>query len=95
MSFKFCLYSDIHGQIPQLDAVEAAVEKENPDKIVVIGDLVGLGPEPAEIAQRMKDRPWIDVIVGNVDLWVTRKVWEKPAPGMDVPDDANDTGTYG
>ena len=32
MSFKFCLYSDIHGQTPQLDAVEAEVSKENPDK---------------------------------------------------------------
>ena len=80
MSFKFCLYSDIHGQIPQLEAVEAGVEKENPDKIVVIGDLVGLGPEPGEIVQRMIDRPWIDVIVGNVDLWVTRKVWENAKP---------------
>ena len=76
MSFKFCLYSDIHGQIPQLDAVEAEVEKENPDKTVVFGDLVGLGPEPGDIVQRMMDRPWIDVIVGNVDLWGTRKVWE-------------------
>ncbi|HIN75394.1 MAG TPA: metallophosphatase family protein, partial [Rhodospirillales bacterium] len=55
MSFKFCLYSDIHGQIPQLDAVEAEVEKENPDKTVVIGDLVGLGPEPGDIVQRMMD----------------------------------------
>lgn len=80
MSFKFCLYSDIHGQIPQLDAVEAAVEKENPDKIIVIGDLVGLGPEPGEIVQRMKDRPWIDVVVGNVDRWVTRNVWEWGEP---------------
>ena len=80
MSFKFCLYSDIHGQIPQLEAVEAEVEKENPDKTVVIGDLVGLGPEPGEIVQRMMDRPWIDVIVGNVDLWVTRKVWETENP---------------
>ena len=80
MSFKFCLYSDIHGQIPQLDAVEAEVEKENPDKTVVIGDLVGLGPEPGDIVQRMMDRPWIDVIVGNVDLWVTRKVWETVKP---------------
>ena len=80
MSFKFCLYSDIHGQIPQLEAVEAEVEKENPDKTVVIGDLVGLGPEPGDIVQRMMDRPWIDVIVGNVDLWVTRKVWETVKP---------------
>ena len=43
--------------------------------MIVIGDLVGLGPEPGDIVQRMMDRP-IDVIVGNVDLWVTRKVWE-------------------
>ncbi|MBO33918.1 MAG: hypothetical protein CMM74_13245 [Rhodospirillaceae bacterium] len=80
MSFKFCLYSDIHGQIPQLNAVEDAVVKENPDKVVVIGDLVGLGPEPAEIVQRMIDRPKIDVVIGNVDLWVTRKVWETKTP---------------
>ena len=63
-----------------MDAVEAEVEKENPDKTVVIGDLVGLGPEPGDIVQRMMDRPWIDVIVGNVDLWVTRKVWETVKP---------------
>ena len=80
MSFKFCLYSDIHGQIPQLEAVEAGVKKENPDKVIVIGDLVGLGPEPGDIVQRMMDRPEIDVIVGNVDLWVTRKVWETTKP---------------
>ena len=80
MSYKFCLYSDIHGQIPQLEAVEKGVEKENPDKIVVIGDLVGLGPEPGEIVQHFMDKPWIDVVVGNVDLWVTRKVWETTKP---------------
>ena len=68
MSFKFCLYSDIHGQIPQLDAVEAEVEKENPDKTVVIGDLVGLGPEPGDIVQRMMDRPWIDVILSLIHI---------------------------
>ena len=80
MTYKFCLYSDIHGQIPQLEAVEKGVEKENPDKIVVIGDLVGLGPEPGEIVQHFMDKPWIDVVVGNVDLWVTRKVWETTKP---------------
>ena len=80
MSYKFCLYSDIHGQIPQLEAVEKGVEKENPDKIVVIGDLVGLGPEPGEIVQHFMDKPWIDVVVGNVDLCVTRKVWETTKP---------------
>ncbi len=80
MSFKYCLYSDIHGQIALLDAVEERVAAENPDKVIVIGDLVGLGPNPEVIVQRMMDRPEIDIVVGNVDLWVTRKVWETTKP---------------
>lgn len=78
--FRFCLYSDIHGQVPQLEAVEAAVEKENPDKIIVIGDLIGLGPEPGEIVQRMMDRPWIEVVVGNVDLWSVNELYKTMKP---------------
>ncbi|MDA0241713.1 MAG: metallophosphoesterase family protein [Proteobacteria bacterium] len=80
MSFKWVLYSDIHGQIPQLDAVQEAVKKEEADKVVVIGDLVGLGPEPAEVIERIKGMPEIEVIIGNVDLWVTRNVWEWGEP---------------
>lgn len=68
MRFRYCLYSDIHGQVPQLEAVERAVAKEKPDKVIVPGDLIGLGPEPDKIVQHFMERPGIDVIVGNVDL---------------------------
>ena len=77
MSIRYALYSDIHAQIPQLEAVEAAVAKESPDKIIVIGDLIGLGPDPGEIVQRFMDRPEIEVISGNVDLWSANKTYEK------------------
>lgn len=80
MKMRYCLYSDIHGQIPQLEAVEAAVAKENPDKTIVIGDLVGLGPDPEVIVQRMMDRPEIDVIAGNVDLWAAQRLDETMTP---------------
>ena len=80
MKVRYCLYSDIHGQIPQLEAVEAEVAKESPDKIIVIGDLVGLGPEPEAIVQRMMDRPEIDVIAGNVDLWAAKRLDETMTP---------------
>ncbi len=76
MNYKYCLYSDIHGQKLNMDAVEEKLFAENPDKVLNLGDQVGLGPDPAEVVQRLMDRPEIDVIVGNVDLWVTRKVWE-------------------
>ena len=80
MRFRYCLYSDIHGQVPQMEAVEKAVARENPDKVIVAGDLVGLGPEPDKIVQHFMGRPDIDVIVGNVDLWVANKVDEKTPP---------------
>jgi predicted phosphodiesterase len=77
---KFALYSDIHAQIPQLDAVQAAVAKENVDKVIVIGDLVMLGPDSDKVVQRLMDSPEIDVIVGNLDLWVVNKRWETHEP---------------
>lgn len=78
---KFALYSDIHSQIPQLDAVQEAVARENVDKEIVVGDLTMLGPDPAKVVDRfMVDRPEVDVVVGNLDLWVTDKRWETHQP---------------
>ncbi len=77
---KFALYSDIHAQIPQLDAVQAAVARENVDKVIVIGDLVMLGPDSDKVVQRLMDSPEIDVVVGNLDLWVVNKRWETHEP---------------
>lgn len=78
---KFALYSDIHAQVPQLDAVQEAVAKEKPDKEIVIGDLIMLGPDPEKIVDRFRvERPEVTVVVGNLDLWVTNKRWETAQP---------------
>ena len=49
---KWVLYSDIHAQIPQLDAVQEAIKKENADREIIIGDLIHLGPQPSEVIER-------------------------------------------
>ncbi|MFT5181437.1 MAG: putative phosphodiesterase [Alphaproteobacteria bacterium] len=77
---KFVLYSDIHAQMPQLEAVQAAVDAEKADKEVVIGDLLMLGPSPSEVVDNIRSRPNTDVVVGNLDLWVTDKRWETHEP---------------
>ncbi len=77
---KFVLYSDIHGQIAQLDAVQEQVAKENADKEIIIGDLVMLGPDPGPVIDRFRGRKDVDVIVGNLDLWVVDKHWETKEP---------------
>lgn len=63
-----------------MEAVQKAVAGENPDKIIVAGDLVGLGPEPEKVVQHFMERPEIDVIVGNIDLWVANKLDEIMKP---------------
>ncbi|MDH5749828.1 MAG: metallophosphatase family protein [Rhodospirillales bacterium] len=77
---KFALYSDIHAQVPQLEAVQAAVDKENVDKEIVIGDLIMLGPEPEVVVENIRNRPNCDVVVGNLDLWAVNKRWETHKP---------------
>jgi Icc-related predicted phosphoesterase len=77
---KICLYSDIHAQLPQLEAVQAAVDKENPDREIVIGDLIMLGPDPAEVVDNIMNRAKATTVVGNLDLWVVNKRWETHEP---------------
>ena len=77
---KFVLYSDIHAQLPQLEAVQAEIDKENADKEIVIGDLIMLGPQPSEVVDNIRARANTDVVVGNLDLWVVDKRWETHEP---------------
>ena len=58
---------DIHGNLPALDAVLAAIEPEGPDLIVVGGD-VAAGPLPAATIARLMDLgPRARFVRGNAD----------------------------
>jgi diadenosine tetraphosphatase ApaH/serine/threonine PP2A family protein phosphatase len=50
---KVVLLSDIHANLEALDAVIRAVEKEKPDRIVCLGDVVGYGPDPDACVERI------------------------------------------
>ena len=47
--------SDIHGNLPALEAVLAEIDGEGVDQIVVVGDTVH-GPWPAEVADLLVER---------------------------------------
>ena len=57
--------SDIHGNLPALEAVLADVEREGLEKIVVVGDTVS-GPWPAEVFDLLDAKGAIHVR-GNAD----------------------------
>jgi len=61
--------SDIHGNLPALRAVFAAIHSL-PDMIIVAGDLVGFGPQPAEVIDLLRSQG-CSFVKGNVDDYVS------------------------
>ena len=49
---KLALLSDIHSNLEALDAVLEALP--DVDRIIVLGDIVGYGPEPNEVIERLQ-----------------------------------------
>ncbi len=67
---KYALISDIHGNLPALDAVLAEIGRlRDIDATFHLGDLVGYAPWPNEVVQRLRDRG-ISGIAGNYDSTV-------------------------
>jgi putative phosphoesterase len=58
--------SDIHGNLPALEAVLAEFEREKPDLIVVCGD-VASGPMPAETIELLETLSRARFVGGNAD----------------------------
>lgn len=66
---KIILFSDIHANIPALEAVLADIDVRKPDAIYCLGDLVGYNIWPNEVIAAIRDRG-ISTIAGNHDLKV-------------------------
>ncbi len=63
---RIALFSDIHANLPALQAVLADIDRKNPDLIYCLGDLVGYAPFPNEVIQEIRKRN-IPTIAGNYD----------------------------
>ncbi len=63
---KIALFSDIHANLPALEAFFADVESRKPDAIYCLGDLVGYNIWPNEVINEIRKRG-IATIAGNYD----------------------------
>jgi predicted phosphodiesterase len=66
---RVAVISDIHANLHALTAVLEDVEREGPDRIWCLGDLVGYGPRPNECCRVVQERVQLS-LVGNHDLVV-------------------------
>ena len=62
----FAVFSDVHGNLPALEAILADVEHRRVTHTICLGDLVGYGPSPNEVALLVRDRS-IPTLMGNYD----------------------------
>jgi predicted phosphodiesterase len=61
--------SDIHANLEALEAVLAHIDQRGITRIICLGDLVGYGPNPQEVVQRVRERSILSV-VGNHEMGV-------------------------
>jgi hypothetical protein len=62
------LISDIHGNLPALDAVLAKLDEEAVDRLICLGD-IAVGPWPSDTVKRVAALDCA-CIVGNWDAWM-------------------------
>jgi putative phosphoesterase len=63
---RIVIVSDVHSNLPALEAVLADLAGVRPDLVVHGGDLVLGGPHPVEVADRIRELGWPGVL-GNTD----------------------------
>lgn len=69
---KIALFSDIHANLPSLEAFFKDVDKRGVDSIYCLGDLVGYNIWPNEVIAEIRKRK-IPTIAGNYDFGIGRK----------------------
>lgn len=63
---KIAFFSDIHANLPALEAVLKDIDQQKPDFIYCLGDLVGYNVWPDEVTAEIRRRA-IPTIAGNYD----------------------------
>ena len=63
------LISDIHANLPALEAVLSAVRRHHPDRILSLGDQINLGPSPREVLSLLKENG-VCCLHGNHERYV-------------------------
>ncbi len=81
---KVAVISDMHGNVPALQATLDHVEQWKPDTIVVNGDAVNRGPRSRdawELIRARRELPGWLVVGGNHEDYVARWMEDAAAPG--------------
>lgn len=68
---RLAVFSDIHGNLPALQAVFRDIKRQACDEIFCLGDTVAIGPQSAECLSFIAERK-ITALLGNHELYALR-----------------------
>jgi len=77
---RYLVLTDIHGNLEALDACLADAAAREYDRALVLGDIVGYGPDPNEVVSRVRSLDLAAIVRGNHD---------KVASGIEAADGFN------
>ncbi len=78
---KIAVLSDIHGNVPALEAVLDDIERWRPDTVVANGDLISRGPYSLQCLTLLQSRfPDAHILAGNHETFVIACVDSPPDP---------------
>jgi len=86
---KIALFSDIHANLPALEACFKSMDEHQPDAIYCLGDLVGYNVWPSEVIREIRHRR-IPTIAGNYDEAIASMTADANAVQKAI--EANDSG---
>ncbi len=70
---RIVILSDIHGNLPALEAAIADLAQLAPDQVIVNGDVINRGPQSAECMQEVRAQGW-PVVFGNHEDYALKRV---------------------
>lgn len=81
---RIAVLSDVHGNLVALEAVRTAIKKERPDAVMICGDLVLNGPDPAGVVDAIREleADGALVVAGNTDIAVADFDYSAAFPSM-------------
>jgi predicted phosphodiesterase len=68
------IISDIHGNLPAMQAVIADIEQQGIQERVCLGDIVGYGAQPSEYIELLRAKNFHAIIQGNHDAYFAADV---------------------
>jgi putative phosphoesterase len=79
---RIVVITDIHANLPALDAMLEVIRQDRYEEIFHTGDAIGIGPYPNECLERLLNTRNVSFVMGNHDAWLVDGFPDSPSEWM-------------